>query len=223
MADLERIPDPAVNGPLIESLTDWINAGSPLDAPPVSPQGQPIRRVRLWLDGRNRVSREGLAVRGGIARFGQIVRVDVFRRGQNYVLVPINVVDIATRRFPPTLALRARKPRKDWSEVTDTDEFLFSIHRGSLIRITLKNGKALEGFFRWCEPSTLRIVLSDILRPGDQLAASPTHALSVEKFFVDRLGRRFPIVREKRTWRGKIAPWPAKTVSEQNNASLVEA
>ncbi len=193
LADLARVPDPEVNAPLVRALSAWIEAGSPIDTPPLSPQGDPIRHVRLKLVGKTGVSRDGLPIRGGLASYTDLVRVDVFCRDGKYTAVPIHAVDVATFDMPPTLVPVGRKLRKDWWALTPDYSFLFSIHRNSLIRAVNREGKGLEGFFRRFEQRSVRFALAEVERPGTIVRVPVSTALRIEKFHLDRLGNRFPV------------------------------
>lgn len=225
--DLDRIPDPAVNAPLIKALSEWLAAGGPVHAPPLSPQGDPIRRVRLRLTGATRVSRDGILVRGGVAGFGRFIRLDLYVRDGQFALVPIHAADVGTRAAPPVLAARARKLRDDWLEVGPEHRFLFSIFRHSLLRVSYRDGRTVEGFFRSFDQNSMRLVLADIICQTALVHAPVGRAVSIQKFAVDRLGRRTEVKGEVRTWRGRNAPWPvhgpAAGGAAKNNASMVEA
>jgi CRISPR-associated endonuclease Csn1 len=205
--DLARVKDVERNAALVERLRAWIAAGKPKDAPPLSPKGDPVRKVRL----RSR-EREGVAVRDGAAARGEMVRVDVFRKpdargAAKYYLVPVYPHQVADRRrwpVPPNRAVVAHKEREeDWTDVTSGFEFLFSLTQRSYIEVVTKDGEHIAGYFMGLD------------RWGGQISISAPHSaqsmkagigartlLSFEKFTVDRLGRRHRIARETRTWHG---------------------
>jgi hypothetical protein len=95
--------------------------------------------------------------------------------------------------------------------------------RRLILRVTAKNGVRYEGFVRGADISSLGIVLSDPLERATILRALVSSAARIEKFQVDRLGRRFPIEQEMRTWRGANAPWPAVGVYDPQIADRAEA
>ena len=222
-ADLSRIPDPTVNQPLIKALSDWFDSGSPPDRPPLSPQGDPIRRVRIKMSGRTGISKDGLPVRGGIASFGDLVRVDVFQRGDAYQIVPVHTNDIETRAEPPDQVAVLRKYRADWPNLSPDSAFRFSLYPNTLVRITRRNGPVTEGYYRGFEQRTVRLVLSDIMEPATAYRVTVGQAELIEKFTTDRLGRRYPVRSETRTWRGHNVLSPATACTKQNEASMVEA
>ena len=221
-SDLGRIPDPEVNAPLVRSLAAWLEAGSPTSSPPLLPQGDPIRHVRLNLIGKAGISRDGLTLRGGLASFGDLVRVDLFIQDGKYSIVPLYAVDVATKPVPPLLSPVIGKQRKDWRSLAHGHQFLFSIYRNSLLRITGKDGRVTEGFFRGMENRTVRLSLADMMVPFNVLRAPIVSAVKIDKFQLDRLGRRVRVRQEVRTWHGRNSNWPMVEVSAQNNASLVE-
>jgi CRISPR-associated endonuclease Csn1 len=222
-ADLERVPDAEVNGPLIAVLRDWLDRGSPINSPPISPQGDPIRRVRLKLVGTTGISRDGVPIRGGIASYGDLVRIDVFDYRGKFAMVPIHAVHCATQDEPPNLAIVRGKLRKDWREIGADDRFLFSIQRHALIRITRRNGQVTEGFFRGADLSETRLVLADPLTPSRVTRVSIGAAAKIEKFQVDRLGRKFLVPGEVRTWRGRVVRQNARAQDREKSASFAEA
>ena len=85
LADLDKIPvpepygkiaDPArLRNEMVVTLRSWIEAGKPKNAPPRSPKGDPIRKVRI---GKN--DKVAVSVRGGTADRGKMARVDVFAK-----------------------------------------------------------------------------------------------------------------------------------------------
>lgn len=221
--DLARIPDPEVNAPLVNALSEWIAAGSPPDRPPVSPQGDPIRHVRIRMAGRTGISKDGLPVRGGIASFGDLVRVDVFYRDGAYQIVPVHTHDVETRSEPPVLVAANRKYRSQWASLPPDAVFRFSLYRNTLVRITRRNGFITEGYFRSFEQRSVRLVLSDMMEPATSYGVAVGQTAFIEKFTTDRLGRRYLVRQEVRTWRGRNAPVQAPSVAKQNKASMVEA
>jgi CRISPR-associated endonuclease Csn1 len=222
-SDLARIPDPEINAPLIKALSEWIAAGSPPGRPPMSPQGDPIRHVRIKMAGRTGISKDGLPVRGGIASFGDLVRVDVFCRDGTYQIVPVHAYDVETLAEPPALVAASRKHRGQWASLPPDALFRFSLYRNTLVRITRRNGLVTEGYFRSFEQRSVRLVLSDMMEPGTTYGVAVGQTALIEKFTTDRLGRRYPVRQEIRTWRGGNAPMQASARAKQNEASMVEA
>jgi len=204
--DLARVKDPERNAALIASLRAWIAAGRPKDRPPLSPKGDPIAKVRLATN-----KNVDVAVRGGAAERGEMVRVDVFRarnrRGAwEFYLVPIYPHQVADRErwpAPPDRAVSAHKPEGQWPVMDSGFEFLFSLHNRSFIEVEKPDGTVITGYFMGLDRASGSITIS---------APHSTNALArgigartlrrLQKFRVDRLGRVFPVARETRTWHG---------------------
>ncbi len=203
LADLERVKDAARNGAIIEALRAWIAAGKPKDAPPRSPKGDVIRKVRL-----STTDKVAVAVRSGTADRGDMARVDVFRRDDakgraRFYLVPVYPHQVATLDRPPDRAADAHKDEKDWTLIDSSFAFLFSVYSNSLVEVISQKGKKFYGYFKGfgVNGGSIKIVahsdpLNILGRPGTRTL------LSFRKFAVDRLGRVSEIVRETRTWHG---------------------
>jgi CRISPR-associated endonuclease Csn1 len=202
LKDLDRIKGAERNGNLIGELARWIDNGKPADSRPLSPKGDPVRKVRIAT-----TDKSAVRVRGGTADRGDMVRVDVFvkpgRRGQDeYYLVPIYPHQIADRSLlePPSYAAAS-----GGTSVPLGDEyaFRFSLYPMSFIEITKRDGEIIEGYFRGANVNTISLKVSshnrsDLVR--DSIGAKTLHGF--RKFSVDRLGRCSEVKQEKRTWRG---------------------
>jgi CRISPR-associated endonuclease Csn1 len=211
--DLENIPVPEPYGKiadpkklrdeLVSSLATWIEAGSPKDSPPLSPKGDPIRKVRL-----KTTDKVGVEVRGGSADRGEMVRIDVFRKLTKkniwqHFLVPIYPHEIAGKGPVPNRAVPGELEKEDWPGI-GAAEFLFSIRSMSLLEVTKPDGEVILAYFRSLDRSTGAINLS----PHENItivrrSIGARTLLSFKKFTIDRLGRKFEVSREVRTWRGK--------------------
>ncbi len=199
--DLERIKNPERNGAIIDSLTAWIDAKKPKDAPPLDGQGAAISRVRL-----RQGEKAGQIVRGGHADNSEIIRTDVFAKGGKFYLVPIYRHQWADKSLPPPLsAIDAHTREKDWTRINSSFDFLFSLYPDSFVEVVKRNGEYIDGYFRGVNRSTGAITLSPHNRRGKEslVTGIGTRMLgSLKKFQIDRLGRKFEIKREKRTWHG---------------------
>ena len=218
-ADLDLIKDPERNAEVIGALRAWIEGGKPIKNLPkrryggVNAQGEvkeperfeDIRKVTLRTK-----KKPDVPVRGGAADRGEMTRVDVFtkvnaRGRREFFLVPVyphQVFDRARWPVPPNRAVQAYKPEVDWPEIGPDHEFLWSLYPMSYVAVEVTGGK-LEGYFRGLDRSTGAINLSahhakDALTRGIGVKT----AKDLRKFTVDRLGRRFLIERETRTWHG---------------------
>ncbi len=200
--DLERIKDAERNHRTIDALRAWIAAGKPKDAPPVSPQGHVMRKVRLSTN-----KKVDVPVRGGAADRGDMARVDVFRKANRkgkweYYLVPVYPHEVATLAEPPYQAIS----RGD--EVLDTRvgfDFLWSLYPLCWVEVVKPSGEVIEGYFRGMDRSTGAIAISPQHTKAETAKGIGVKTLtSFRKFAVDRLGNRSEIQQETRTWHGKV-------------------
>jgi CRISPR-associated endonuclease Csn1 len=216
--DLERIPVPEPYGKVadpkklrdqtVEALRAWIKAGRPKDKLPRSPKGDIIRKVRVATK-----DKVALEINGGTVDRGDMARVDVFRklnkRGRpNYYLVPIYPHQIAMPdKFPspPDRAIVAHKEENEWTAIDNTFEFLFSLSLHDFVEVTKPDGEAIAGYFKGVDRAGGSITLADHCNLQAQTRGIGTKLLAdFRKFTIDRLGRKFEVPRELRTWRGKV-------------------
>jgi CRISPR-associated endonuclease Csn1 len=204
--DLERVKDPERNVQIVSSLREWIAAGKPKDRRPLSPKGDPISKIRLRTN-----KKVDVLIRDGAAERGEMVRVDVFRKQNKrgaweYFLVPIYPHQIADKvqwAAPPNHAAQAYKPEREWPEMTADYEFMWSVRPFSFVEVERADGTFIDGYFRGMDRSTGAILISP--HQSRDTVAKGIGARTLREFrksAVDRLGRRFPIPRETRTWHG---------------------
>lgn len=199
-ADLARFKDPERNGPYVQAIQAWLDAGKPKDQPPLSPRGDPIRKVRLLTN-----KKVDVEVRGGAAERGDMARVDVFRKQSmkglwQYFLVPIYPHEIAEADDPPNKAVPSGKI------IDPAYEYIFSLHQLSLVQVVKADGEVLDGYFRSLDRNTGAINISPFASLQLQYVRRSIGVLNLrgfKKFRIDRLGRRHEVKREIRTWRGK--------------------
>jgi CRISPR-associated endonuclease Csn1 len=201
--DLARVKDADRNAAVIESLRAWIAAGKPKDALPKSPKGDPMRKVRL-------VSKDkpAITVRGGTADRGEMARVDVFRKDDakgrpRFFLVPVYPHEVETLDKPPERAVDQGKDEMEWTEINDSFRFIFSIYGHSYIEITKSDGEIVQGYFKGLDRSKGAITLANHANLSlDKPGLGARTLLALRKYQVDRLGRRFEVKSEVRTWHG---------------------
>jgi CRISPR-associated endonuclease Csn1 len=208
LKDLANIPDPERNAALVEALRVWIEAGKAKGTKPTSPQGHPIGKVRLKTN-----DKVAVEVRGGTADRGEMVRVDIFtkpnKRGKNeFYAVPIyphQVMDPSDWPEPPNLAIQPAKPEAVWPVMDQTFKFKFSIYALSLVQFVKSSGEVFEGYFRGVNRSTNSFAVSPHTTKVQVIDGIGAKTLfSIRRFQVDRLGRRFEITSEQRTWHGVV-------------------
>jgi CRISPR-associated endonuclease Csn1 len=213
--DLEKIPVPAPYGKitdpkrlrdeLVENLRVWIAAGKPKDKPPLSPKGDVIRKVRV--ETKDKVAVE---INGGTVDRGDMARVDVFRRKNKkgaweFHVVPIYPHQIVTLEFPPNKAVIAYKAENDWTSIDSNFEFTWSLNPMSYPELVKSNGELIEGYYRSMDRTTGAINLSPMTTNSETIRSIGVKTLSsFRKFAIDRVGRKFEIPREARTWRGEV-------------------
>jgi CRISPR-associated endonuclease Csn1 len=197
LQDLQRIKDPERNAAYVQAIRAWLEAGKPKDELPRSPRGDVIRKVRL-LTNKN----VDVEVRGGAADRGEMARIDVFhkktpRGAWQYFLVPVYPHQ-TMKDAPPIEVVPGATP------IDGTYDFMWTLHRMTLIELIKPDGEVIEGYFRQLDRSTSAISISPHTTLDDIRRGIGARTLkSFRKFRVDRLGRRFEVGREVRTWRGK--------------------
>lgn len=201
--DLDRIKDAARNHRVVTALRTWIAAGKPKDKPPLSPKGDPIRKVSLSTS-----KKVDVLIRDGAADRGEMVRVDVFRKknkkGVNeYFLVPIYPHQVADKEDYPQAPNAYIRGGGVEEPLTPEHAFLFGLNQLSFVEIEKQDGTFINGYFRALDRNTGAIKVS----PHDTLQTMITgigvRGLKfIKKYQVDRLGRRNEVPSETRTWRG---------------------
>ena len=217
--DLEKIPVPEPHGKvadprklrdhMVESLRNWIAAGKPKgeDRLPRSPKGDIIRKVRV-----ETTDKVAVELRGGTVDRGDMARVDVFRKKNTkgkwqFYVVPIYPHQIATMERPPDRAVVAYKADDEWTLIDSSFEFLWSLTSMSFIEIQKTSGELIEGYFRGLHRGTgaANVSLHSTLEKDGASDGIGIKTLgSLKKFTIDRLGRKFEVSREVRTWRGRV-------------------
>ncbi len=202
LADLERIKDVERNGWLRDILRHWIERGKPVSAPPRSPKGDVIRRVRV----RRGPYTSGMLVPRGDGRAqadnAAIIRTDVFIKKNRYFLVPVYASRIAAPA-PPNLAIVPGKEEKDWLEMDADCAFCFSLMKNSYVVAEKGNGEVVEGYFVNTDRSVAAITIAMANDHGISTKIGVKTLKSFIKCRVDRLGGVHPVKKETRTWHGE--------------------
>lgn len=204
----DKFERPERSKKIIQSIADWALKGTPQDAPPLGPTGDPIRKVRvIQTGGKPAVMLDEKAT----ADRGEIVRVDVFskpdKKGRKkFYLVPIYPHQVMNKRdypAPPDRAIVASKPESEWEQITDAHDFKFSLYPLCWIEATTSKGEIIEGYYRTTDRSTGAIEISPHYSLQQKHRGIGARSLlSFKKFSVDRLGNLSEIKGEIRTWRG---------------------
>jgi CRISPR-associated endonuclease Csn1 len=202
-----RIADPAkLREAMISSIRDWWAAGSPKDARPQMPNGDPIGKVRVAVK-----DKPAIPVRGGTADRGDMARVDVFRevdaRGRvRFHMVPIYPHQLVALTRAPCRAVVAHKEEDEWSDVARPGfTFLFSLYQNSLVEVTKRDGEVISGYFKGLHRGTGAINIAHQTSQRSITAGIGAKTLrSLRKFNIDRLGSVTEVSQETRTWRGEV-------------------
>jgi CRISPR-associated endonuclease Csn1 len=187
------------------ALTAWIEAGSPLDQPPLDNRGKVIHKLFRQTAGNSLRQ-----INRGWVSNGNMIRCDVFSKGGKYALIPVYSHQLASTE-PPMKFISANKPESEWKAVDETYQFEFSLWKNSRFQVNEKVKKGAEvgliltGCYVGIDRATGAITYNNVNDHGaDSMRASPATSLKFQKLQIDRLGRVFPIPNEKRTWRGKV-------------------
>jgi CRISPR-associated endonuclease Csn1 len=216
LKDLDLIPIPSPYGKIgdpaklrdgmVAELRRWIEAGKPKDALPLSPKGDPIRKVRVRSSDKVAVS-----VRGGTADRGHMVRVDVFakadRRGKRQfhlvLIYPHQVADRERWPTPPDRAVVHSKPEEEWTVLDGSAEFLFSLSMNAFVEVVTPSGEVIAGYFKGLHRGTAAITIADQISAKMARAGIGSKTLhEFHKYAISRLGHKSQIVSETRTWHG---------------------
>ena len=73
---------------------------------------------------------------------GSMVRIDVFRTPKKYVFVPVYVKDTVAKELPEKYCVQG-KNYVDWPEISDEDQFVFSLYQNDVVRVDHKSGMPL--------------------------------------------------------------------------------
>lgn len=177
------------NAPLIallrERLEKYGDDGTKAFAEPVfkpskNGKGSLVKSVKLAS-----TQKSGIRVRGGVAEFGEMHHVDVFKCGNRYHFEPVY------RARPESYINHPRIP--------DGAEFLFALSKNDYVRLCL-DGVSYEGYFVMYESDgrmTLRA--HDQPKPDKMyFRKRVANATNIQKFHVDILGNLYPARAEKR-------------------------
>jgi CRISPR-associated endonuclease Csn1 len=96
-------------------------------------------------------------------------------------------------------------PETEWPNMDQDYSFYASIFPMSFIEIEQKDGTIIDGYFRGLDRNTGAIGISPHYSNSGLTKGIGARTLNTfRKFSVDRLGRRFEINKEHRTWHGKV-------------------
>lgn len=144
--------------------------------------------------------KSGLAVRGGMAANGNMLRTDVFvkknKKGKDeFYLVPVYLSDMGKEL--PNKAIVANKDEKEWVKIDESYIFKFSMFMDDLIKVT-KGDKVIFGYFSGTDRKTAAITLETHDRSALYRGNGIKTQDKVQKFAVDPLGKITEIKHEIR-------------------------
>ncbi len=199
-----KVRTPAATMPAFPSS---MSSTAQQDAPPCSPKGDVIRKVRVASG-----DKPAVMVRGGTADRGDMARVDVFakanKRGRKeFYLVPIYPHQVADRKrwtSPPNKPALIHVPESVWAPLDDSCVFLFSLFSNSLVDVVTSKGEPILGYFRGFDVWGGSINISPQENQQKYAGRPGVRTLrEFKKLSVDRLGRTSETQHETRTWHGE--------------------
>ncbi|MDD2497360.1 MAG: type II CRISPR RNA-guided endonuclease Cas9 [Desulfitobacteriaceae bacterium] len=146
----------------------------------------------------------------GYAANGDMLRIDIFHRNGKYYIIPIYAADTLKNELP-NKAIVANKKYKDWEEIDDTYNFMFTLYPNDLIYFEHKTGVNIvradstkelikKGFVYYkttnISSGACTIIAHDNSFKIESLGIKTL--LKLEKWQVDYLGRKNRIKMEKR-------------------------
>lgn len=202
LASLENIPDKLTrNANLYLALKKRIETGG--KEPFAKPfylgkngeefdekDGRLIRAIKL-----ERTTKTGVAVRGGLADNGEMLRVDVFTKSGKFYLAD------RVRGVLPNKAIRAATMEQDWPEMADSYQFAFSLCNNDLILISDKEGGKdafLRGYYKGTDRASGTINVEAHDRSWLKRGVGVQRLATFKKLQVDVLGTVFEVKREPR-------------------------
>lgn len=99
--------------------------------------------------------KSGIKINKGLASNGDMIRVDVFKKGKKYYYIPIYVHHYALKALPYHPA--AEKP--DIDVRSGGFEFLFSLYKNDYIRLKTKEGEEIEGYYNSFDISGAGVIM----------------------------------------------------------------
>ena len=205
--DLDNLVDPHRNEQLYAAIRKRLEEydgeaskaftpDNPLRKPSKNGDGPIVRTVTRKIG-----KKTGMQVRGGLAENGAMPRVDVFAKDDKYYLVPVYAHH--RRKALPERAIVAHKDEVDWIQIDKEFDFMFSLHPNDFVEVNTRKGMK-SGYFAGCDRTTGAINLWEHDRDvsagkkGFHKGIGVRTVLSLRKFHVDVLGRRYMVQCETR-------------------------
>lgn len=157
--------------------------------------GRLIRAIKL-----ERTTKTGVAVRGGLADNGEMLRVDVFTKAGKFYLVPIYLADRVSSVLP-NKAIKQATMEQDWPEMDESYQFAFSLCNNDLILMSDKEGgddAFLRGYYKGTDRAVGAINVEAHDRSWLKRGIGVQRLATFKKLQVDVLGQIFEVKREPR-------------------------
>lgn len=154
-----------------------------------------------------------------ISENSSMVRVDVFKKGDKYFLVPIYVADMVKKALP-NRAIVANKLESQWDIIDDSYTFLFSLYSNDYVVIETKKG-IIEGYYKSCDRSTGKIILTPhYLNNKNSIGTGVKLAKCIKKYNVDILGNKTLVRGESRHGVEKYNSFQSNKTKTETEQSL---
>lgn len=133
----------------------------------------------------------------GIADNGSMIRIDVFQKNGKHYVIPVYVHHRANGILPDKIIVPG-KPFKDWKQLDESYDFLFSLYKNDLVKLIFKNDIEIFGYFNSLDSSIANIRIENHLNHNVVDRKGIMSAIRVEKWCVDVLGNLSRVKKEKR-------------------------
>ncbi len=199
---LALMKDPERNTHIKKALEAWIEKDAPREDRewPIDQRGQVIRKITLIDQSR----KPAIGVHDGDADRQNMIRVDVFlldgaKRGAKWEFVPIYLYQILDKKCFP------EAPSLTGLDKGVAAEFAFSLAKGDYVELVRNNSTIYVGYFGSFDISNSKIKLqhhAELKASKNEAAAKKM--LTINKYAVDRFGRKSLVRNEVRTWHGEV-------------------
>lgn len=144
-----------------------------------------------------KITNLAVPIHGGkaVATNDSMVRIDIFKKDSKHFIVPIYVADTVREQLP-NRAIVAQKPYEEWTQIDESYEFLMSVYPREYL-VCRKKDVVTEGYYLGAHSGTGAIKL--LCHDGsEQFSVGAKLLTSIEKYYIDVLGRRYLVKKEVR-------------------------
>lgn len=132
----------------------------------------------------------------GVADNGKMIRVDIFKKQGKHYAVPVYVHHLVSGALPNKV-INPGRPFREWKELDDCYEFLYSFQKNDLIKLKFKNGEEIFGYYIMIDSSIANMTIEDHLKKNKYRKAIML-CPEIEKWSVDVLGNLSQVKKEQR-------------------------